>query len=51
MGNKAEVSDFLRTRRERLTPELSGLPVWGGNPPVDSLGSERNAAHLTAPEG
>lgn len=29
MDNRAEVSVFLKTRRDRITPELAGLPVYG----------------------
>ncbi|MGV9929623.1 helix-turn-helix transcriptional regulator [Streptomyces olivaceoviridis] len=29
MDNRAEVSAFLKTRRDRITPELAGLPVYG----------------------
>src|SRR5919112_6354829 len=27
----AEIRDFLSTRRARITPELAGLPAYGGN--------------------
>ncbi len=30
MDNRAEVREFLSTRRARLTPELAGVPVYGG---------------------
>ncbi|ALO91489.1 hypothetical protein SHL15_0280 [Streptomyces hygroscopicus subsp. limoneus] len=29
MDNRAEVSAFLKTRRDRITPELAGLQVYG----------------------
>ncbi|MBM7789497.1 helix-turn-helix transcriptional regulator [Tenggerimyces flavus] len=29
MDNRAEVREFLSTRRARLTPELAGVPVYG----------------------
>ncbi|WP_232548809.1 helix-turn-helix domain-containing protein [Propioniciclava soli] len=43
MDTKAEVSDFLRTRRDRLTPERAGLPLWGGNRRVSGLRREEVA--------
>lgn len=30
VDNRAEVREFLSTRRARLTPELAGVPVFGG---------------------
>ena len=29
MDNRAEVRDFLKSRRDKLTPERAGLPVYG----------------------
>ncbi|HWG26762.1 helix-turn-helix transcriptional regulator [Actinospica sp.] len=29
MDNRAEIRDFLKTRRDRITPEQAGLPVYG----------------------
>jgi hypothetical protein len=29
MDNRAEVRDFLMSRREKVTPEQAGLPVYG----------------------
>lgn len=30
MHNRAEVRDFLTSRRERITPQRAGLPAYGG---------------------
>ncbi len=38
-----EISDFLRTRRDRLTPEQAGLPRWGGQRRVPGLRREEVA--------
>jgi hypothetical protein len=38
-----QVRDFLVTRRNRLTPEASGLPVYGGNRRVPGLRREEVA--------
>lgn len=43
MDNRAEVRDFLRSRRARLTPETAGLPVYGGNRRVPGLRREEVA--------
>ncbi|WP_064741683.1 helix-turn-helix transcriptional regulator [Hamadaea tsunoensis] len=37
MDNRAEVKDFLTSRRNRLTPELAGLSVYGSNRRVQGL--------------
>jgi transcriptional regulator with XRE-family HTH domain len=39
----AQVRDFLVTRRNRLTPEASGLPMYGGNRRVPGLRREEVA--------
>src|SRR5690349_9786106 len=39
----AEIRDFLRTRRARLTPEEAGLPAYGGNRRVKGLRREEVA--------
>ena len=39
----AQVRDFLVTRRNRLTPEASGLPIYGGNRRVPGLRREEVA--------
>lgn len=31
IGVRAEIRDFLGTRRARLTPEQAGLPAYGSN--------------------
>jgi transcriptional regulator with XRE-family HTH domain len=38
-----QVRDFLVTRRNRLTPEASGLPIYGGNRRVPGLRREEVA--------
>lgn len=40
---RAQVRDFLLTRRNRLTPEAVGLPVYGGNRRVPGLRREELA--------
>ena len=40
---RAQVRDFLVTRRNRLTPEAAGLPVYGGNRRVPGLRREELA--------
>jgi transcriptional regulator with XRE-family HTH domain len=40
MDNRAEIRDFLTTRRARLTPEKAGLPRYGGNRRVSGLRRE-----------
>ncbi|WIG19153.1 helix-turn-helix transcriptional regulator [Kocuria rosea] len=37
MDHRAEVRDFLTTRRARITPELAGLPAYGGTRRVPGL--------------
>jgi hypothetical protein len=43
MDNRAQVREFLASRRGRITPEQAGLPVYGGHrrvsghPTADSL--------------
>lgn len=43
MDAQRDASDFLRTRRERLTPELAGLPTWGERRRVKGLRREEVA--------
>jgi transcriptional regulator with XRE-family HTH domain len=43
MDNRAEVSDFLRSRRARLTPEQAGVPGYGGTRRVQGLRREEVA--------
>lgn len=43
MDNRSEVREFLRTRRARITPELAGLPAYGGNRRVPGLRREEVA--------
>lgn len=43
MDNRDEVRDFLTSRRERLTPEQAGLPIYGGNRRVKGLRREEVA--------
>ncbi|MCW2544876.1 MAG: putative DNA-binding protein [Frankiales bacterium] len=43
MDPKTEISDFLATRRARLTPQQAGLPVFGGNRRVAGLRREEVA--------
>ena len=31
MDNRAQVREFLASRRARITPEQAGLPAYGGN--------------------
>lgn len=40
---RAQVRDFLVTRRSRLTPEAAGLPIYGGNRRVPGLRREEVA--------
>ena len=32
MDNRAQVREFLASRRARITPGQAGLPAYGGNP-------------------
>lgn len=41
--NRAEVREFLTSRRARLTPERAGLPTWGANRRVTGLRREEVA--------
>ena len=43
MDNRAEVRDFLRSRRARVTPEQAGLPSFGGQRRVKGLRREEVA--------
>lgn len=43
MDIKAEVSQFLATRRARITPDKAGLPAYGGNRRVPVLRREEVA--------
>ena len=43
MDHKDEVRDFLTTRRERLTPERAGVPLYGGRRRVKGLRREEVA--------
>jgi transcriptional regulator with XRE-family HTH domain len=40
---RAEIRDFLSTRRARITPEQAGLPAYGGNRRVKGLRREEVA--------
>lgn len=40
---RAQIRDFLRTRRARITPERAGLPAYGGNRRVPGLRREEVA--------
>ena len=43
MDNSSEVRDFLTTRRERLTPDQAGIPLYGGRRRVKGLRREEVA--------
>jgi transcriptional regulator with XRE-family HTH domain len=43
MDPRAEIREFLRSRRARITPEQAGLPVYGGNRRVSGLRREEVA--------
>lgn len=43
MDNSGEVRDFLTTRRERLTPDQAGIPIFGGRRRVKGLRREEVA--------
>ena len=43
MDHKTEVSEFLSTRRARITPDRAGLPAYGGNRRVPGLRREEVA--------
>ena len=42
-SNRADVRDFLVTRRARITPQQAGLPFYGGNRRVPGLRREEVA--------
>jgi transcriptional regulator with XRE-family HTH domain len=43
VDNRAEVRDFLTSRRARITPEQAGLPLYGTNRRVSGLRREEVA--------
>jgi transcriptional regulator with XRE-family HTH domain len=43
MDHRAEIREFLSSRRARLTPEQAGLPAYGGNRRVKGLRREEVA--------
>jgi hypothetical protein len=43
MDNRAQVREFLSSRRGRITPEQAGLPAYGGNRRVTGLRREEVA--------
>jgi transcriptional regulator with XRE-family HTH domain len=43
MDHRAEIRDFLTTRRARITPEQAGLPAFGGSRRVPGLRREEAA--------
>src|SRR5208282_4161821 len=43
MDNRAQVREFLASRRARITPEQAGLPAYGGNRRVKGLRREEVA--------
>ncbi|MFJ3804331.1 helix-turn-helix transcriptional regulator [Streptomyces sp. NPDC090088] len=43
MDKRNEISDFLASRRARITPQQAGLPVYGGNRRVPGLRREEVA--------
>src|SRR6187399_550514 len=43
MDNRAQIREFLATRRARLTPDQAGLPAYGGNRRVKGLRREEVA--------
>src|SRR6476659_1495674 len=43
MDSRAEIHEFLTTRRARITPEQAGLPAYGGNRRVPGLRREEVA--------
>lgn len=44
VSNNSEASEFLKSRRARITPEMAGLPVYGGLRRVPGLRREELAA-------
>jgi len=43
MDNRAQVREFLVSRRERISPRQAGLPAYGGNRRVKGLRREEVA--------
>jgi len=43
MTSRPEITEFLRTRRARITPDQAGLPAYGGNRRVPGLRREEVA--------
>ena len=43
MDNRAQVREFLVSRRERISPAQAGLPAYGGNRRVKGLRREEVA--------
>ena len=43
VDNRAEIREFLATRRAKITPEQAGLPAGGGNRRVPGLRREEVA--------
>ncbi len=43
MAGRSEITEFLRSRRARITPEQAGLPAYGGNRRVPGLRREEVA--------
>jgi len=43
MDNRAQVREFLTSRRERISPAHAGLPAYGGNRRVKGLRREEVA--------
>ena len=43
MDNRAQIREFLASRRARITPEQAGLPAYGGNRRVAGLRREEVA--------
>ncbi|MFI6695093.1 helix-turn-helix domain-containing protein [Streptomyces sp. NPDC050433] len=43
MDDRAEIREFLASRRARITPEQAGLPAWGGHRRVKGLRREEAA--------
>jgi hypothetical protein len=49
VNQRAEVRDFLTTRRARITPAEAGLPVYGGLRRVSGLRREELAMLASSP--
>ncbi len=43
MDNRAQIREFLASRRARITPEQAGLPAYGGTRRVTGLRREEVA--------